>query len=98
MGEIEESGLEVKPCTGPQVIPQPDANKYFLNAEVLKTHSLCLPIQLDSFQSGPSDARNRDWRKAFWVLALITVFLLIAGLGAGLGAGLAAQHRSPHSK
>lgn len=98
MGEIEQSGLEVEPCSDPQVIPQPDANKYFLNAEALDKYSLHSPIQSESTQSGPSGARNQIWRKAFLVLAFITVFLIAAGLGAGLGAGLAVHHRSMHPR
>lgn len=88
MGEITESGLEVAPYSGLEITGQPDANKYFIKAEEAKNYSIDQPIQ-----SGYSDARSQDWRKAFWVLALVAVLCLVVALGAGLGVGLAAQHR-----
>lgn len=85
----DDFGLEVAPCNAPEVIAQPDANKYIINAEQPEKYPFDPPIQ-----SAISDARSRDWKKAFWVLALVAVLCLALALGAGLGAGLAAQHRS----
>lgn len=93
MGETIHSGLEVAPCTDPEVTAQPDANKYCVKAVERKEYSFDRPVQ-----SGRSDAKNQSWSKAFWVLALIAVLCLAVALGAGLGVGLAAQHRSTPSR
>lgn len=93
MGETTESGLQVALCNDPEIIAQPDANKYIINAGQPQENSFDPPIH-----SADSDARSRDWKKAFWVLALVAVLCLALALGAGLGAGLAAQHRSSSSR
>ena len=84
-----DCGLEVTPWNDPEVIAQPDANKHFIKAEQSNGCASNKPLRPDR-----SDARNRDWRKVFVVLAMFAVLSLAAAVGAGLGVGLAAQHKS----
>lgn len=86
--EEMESGLEVTPWNDPEIIAQPDANKYFIKAEQPKDFFFN-----KSLPSGQSIARSRDWRKLFFLLALFAFLSLAVAVGAGLGVGLAAQHR-----
>ena len=87
------SGLEVTPWDAPEIIAQPDANKYIIRAEHTKDCASDTPLQL-----GYSDPRIRDWRKWFFLLALFAVLTLAVAVGVGLGVGLAAQHKSTPSR
>ena len=84
-----DCGLEVTPWNDPEIIAQPDANNYFIRAEQSKDFASDTALQ-----SGHSNARTRDWRKFFVLLALFAVLSLAVAVGAGLGVGLAAQHKS----
>ena len=92
-----QSDLEVKPSTDPEVVDQPDASKYVVEAEPLQVFNMNQRLGRH-VQPGPLDGRNQHWRKTLWRLALITIFCLAAALGAGLGAGLSAQHKSTFSR
>ena len=93
MGEEMESGLEVAPGDDPEIIAQPDANKYFIKAERPKSFAS------DTFlQSSPPDARSRDVRKLLFLLALFAILSLAVAVGAGLGVGLVARHKSAPSR
>ena len=88
-----ESGLEVALGNGPEIIAQPDANKYFIKVEGPKNFAS------DTFlQSSPPDARSRELRKLFFLLALFAILSLAVAVGAGLGIGLAARHKSAPSR
>ena len=88
-----EPGLEVTPGNDPEIIAQPDANKYFIKAERPKS------IASDTLlQSSPPDARSREVRKLFFQLALFAIFSLAIAVGAGLGIGLAVRHKSAPSR
>ena len=93
MSEEIQSGLEVAPGNDPEIIAQPDANKYFINAERPKTFAS------DTFlQSSPPDARSREVRELFFLLALFAILSLVVAVGAGLGVGLAARHKPAPSR
>lgn len=92
MDRAAESGLEVKPSTGPQVIPQPDANMYYVGGAGPNG-----PVFGQLNQSDSPKAKSPGRSRVIWVLAGIAVICLAVGIGAGLGAGLAAQHKSSSS-
>ena len=69
MGEEKESGLEVAPGNDPEIIAQPDANKYFIKAEQPKDFGSDTPLQ-----SSPPDAKSREVRKLFFCLLYLQFF------------------------
>ena len=91
------AGLEVRLCTDPEVIAQPDASKYFSEDEESR---ICSPDQPfdQHVQYSPSEGRDRSCRKACWGFTLMTVLCLTVALGAGVGTGLAAQVSSSFLK
>ena len=93
MGKEIEPGLEVAPGNDPEIIAQPDANKYLIEAELPKN------VTSDTFlQSSPPAARSREVRKLFFLLALFAILSLAVAVGTGLGIGLAARHKSAPSR
>lgn len=88
MENTSHYGLEVQSHEGPEILPQPDANKYFIGQEELKDHTIG---QRD--RPSPSFSRHHVPKKALWAFAVISVMCLAIGLGAGLGVGLATQQR-----
>lgn len=92
MSETRHSGLEVTPDTGPQIIPQPDADLYYNGPEESHEHT---PDQLHHLN--PPSLRspgNKRSHKVVWALAVITSLCIAGALGAGLGAGLAVHRKS----
>ena len=93
MREEMESGLEVAPGNDPETVGQPDANKYFIQAEQPTDFA-----SNTSLHSGRPDAKSGNWRKIYVLLAVFAIFSLAVAMGAGLGLGLAAQHKSAPSR
>ena len=93
MGEEVEPGLEVTPGSDPEIIAQPDVNKYFIKAEGPKNSA-----SDTSSQSSSPDARSREVRKLLFLLAVFAILSLAVAVGAGLGIGLAARHKSAPSR
>lgn len=92
MDRVAESGLEVKPSTSPEVIPQPDGNMYYVGGGGPNG-----PVSGQLDQSNPPQAKSPGRSRVIWVLAGIAILCLAVAIGAGLGAGLAAQHTSSSS-
>ena len=86
-----QAGIEVVPDTGPEIAPQPDANRYYTGSEA--SHGLAdtpdPPLHPSIGTRGP--------QRALWALAVITVLCVAVALGAGLGAGLAIHYKSHES-
>lgn len=83
-----ESGLEVSISTDPEILTQPDENKYCIGGR--RPHRPAL--QSDQHQD-QSQAKSRGQFKGTWALTVVALLLLAVALGTGLGAGLAAQHK-----
>ena len=92
MNRMTESGLEVSPHTGPEVLSQPYRDKYYMRGGAANRIISVLPDQSGVTQKSQGQSR------VIWVLAVIAVILLAAAIGAGLGAGLAAKHKSSSSR
>ena len=88
-----ETGLEVAPGNDPEIIAQPDANIYFVQAEQPTDFA-----SDTSLHSGRPDARSGNWRKILVLLAVFAISSLAVAMGAGLGVGLAARHKSAPSR
>ena len=89
MANTVEHGLEVKPCTDPELAPQPDPEKYYIEIEGPRDDAIGqrdLPSHSDTESYGPN--------KAFWTFATMAVIGLAIGLAIGLGVGLANQHKA----
>ena len=92
MDRAAESGMEAKPSTSPEVIPQPDGNMYYVGGGGPNG-----PVSDQLDQSNPPQAKSPRRSRVIWVLAGNAVLCLAVAIGAGLGVGLAAQHRSSSS-
>ena len=89
---MAQSGLEVAPHTGPEVVDQPDEAKYFLGSSQPSEIALGQSHRLIDTTS------NNQRNKALWALAVIGVVCLAAALGTGLGVGRANKHVSITSR
>ena len=92
MNGIVQPGLEVTSHNGPQIVAQPDENKYCTTA------SESNKILLSQGDEKIHPVSNKSQNKAFWALAVIAILCLAAAIGAGLGAGLASKHKSSTSR
>ena len=81
--------MEVVCDTGPQIIPQPNPEKYFVGLENSDDSSFYQP----SPPHAPS-TEKQGLHKYLWAVAVITVLCTTAALGAGLGVGLANHGKS----
>ncbi|KAM0794268.1 hypothetical protein BDR22DRAFT_923645 [Usnea florida] len=88
MEDVAQSGLEVAPHRGPEVVPQSDEANYFISSSQPSETSLGRPHRVINTSS--KIQRN----KALWALAVIGFVCLAAALGAGLGVGRADKHVS----
>lgn len=95
MNETAGSGLEVKPSTRPEVVPQSNEDMYYIGGGAQNDAVFDQSNQSD--QSYQPQANNQGRSRAIWMLGIITVVCLAAAIGAGLGAGLAAQRKSTSS-
>lgn len=93
MNGIPQSGLEVTPHNGAELVHQPDGNKYYAGPNGLNETVFTQPDQ-SNHPASKKTSRN----KTFWALSVIAILFLAAALGAGLGAGLAAKHKSKTSR
>ena len=91
MDRTATPGLEIVPSTSPQVAPQPDENKYYVESE--RWNHPDLDQSNHQFQ-----VKRKGLVKAIGALVMIVVLLLAAVLGVGLGVGLSAQHKQRSSK
>ena len=89
MKGMAQSGLEVAPHKGPEVVTQPDEAKYFVDSSQPSEIALGQPHNTTS-----KIQRN----KALWALAVIGIVCLATALGAGLGVGRANKHVSNTSR
>lgn len=88
MNGLAQPGLEVTLHNGPEIVAQPDENKYPTGSSQLNEISSRQPAQ----SIHPASKPRRS--KAFLALAVIIILCLAAALGAGLGAGLTTKRKS----
>ena len=92
MNRMVQPGLEVTSHNGPEVVAQPDENKYYTTTS--DSNKIVLSQADEKIQPVSKTSKN----KAFWVLVVIAILCLAAAIGAGLGAGLATKHKSSTSR
>ena len=102
MNKIVDAGLQVVPSTDPQVVAQPDENKYHIGPEILDhplSYQSCHPAHDQPSQSiDQPQVKSQGLVKTVGVLIIISVLLLAVALGAGLGVGLSAHHKQSSPK
>lgn len=91
MDRNPQPGLEVTSHDGPEIVLQPEGNKYYTGSSELNEFALSQPDK--PIHSVSKTSRN----KAFWALAVIAIVCLAVALGAGLGAGLSTKRKSSTS-
>ena len=92
MKGMAQSGLEVAPHKGSELVPQPDEARYFLGSS--QPNEIALGQPPVSINATSKIQRN----KALWALAVIGIVCLAAALGAGLGVGRSNKHVSITSR
>lgn len=92
MSRVVQPGLEVTPHNDPEIVAQPDENKYCTTAS--DSNKIWLSHADEKIHPISKISQN----KAFRALAVIAILCLAAAIGAGLGAGLATKHKSSTSR
>ena len=102
MNGTEESGLEVRPSTSPQVAAQPDGNKYYVGSgrfgNSIPDQSSHPTFDQPNQTYNQSQVKSQGFVRAIRCLIIVIILLVAVALSVGLGVGLSAQHRQESSK